>query len=97
MAEIRYFAKPVKVPAWLPGQEPWRLGLRRALRLYRERQQREAEEKERAEREERERPHRELRKKIQLVPSALRESWRGFCFRPSDERGVFKPLDTREP
>ena len=70
MAKIRYFAKPVKVPAWLPGQEPWRLGLRRALRLKRERELREAEEKERRQRDERERPHRELRKKIRLVRSA---------------------------
>jgi hypothetical protein len=69
MAPMRYFVRPVKQRAWLPGQEPWRLGPRRAMRLAREKEQREKEAAERAAREEKERPFCELREQMRPVPS----------------------------
>ena len=76
MARIRYFVRPVKQRAWLPGQEPYVLGLNRHLRLHEEKLRLEKEAQERQQREERERPHRELRKKMRLVPASRHDESR---------------------
>lgn len=52
MARIRYFVRPVK-RTFAPGEEPWRLGLRRQAAKGREMMRLRAEPREREDREER--------------------------------------------